>query len=118
MLALEILKIRSEDKQKNKQIDSMSMSSSKESNAQEIKILKQMMKNIEENSIKEKNFFQRTIIKKDEEINFLKYQINQVKSSEKSLMSQLKFSEEKIRSRNPSRNSSRNTSIDNSFRKK
>ena len=120
VLALEILKLRSEEKHRNRRVDSLpNVSALKESgNAQEIKILKQMMKSIEENSIKEKNFFQRAIIKKDEEINLLKYQINQVKSSEKSLMSQLKYSEDKFRNKNVSRNSSRNTSIDHSFRKK
>ena len=75
----------------------MSNISLKESTQQEIKILKQMMKSIEENSTKEKNYFQRQIVKKDEEINLLKYQIDQIKINEKSLMNQIKFSENKFR---------------------
>ena len=86
-MELEILKLKSE-KKKNQDISNISL---KESTQQEIKLLKQMMKSIEENSTKEKNYFQRQIVKKDEEINLLKYQIDQIQMNEKNLKNQIKF---------------------------
>jgi hypothetical protein len=72
-----------------------------------------MMKSIEESFVKEKNFFQRQIIKKDEEINILKYQLSQTKMNEKNLLNQIKFGEEKFRrSRN---NSLTNDSLNRRF---
>lgn len=95
-MALEVLKIKCENQRKAKE---QSMKCNESNTQQEIKVLKQMMKGIEESSIKEKNYFQRQIIKKDEELNTLRYQISQIKANEKSLMSQIKFSEEKFRNR-------------------
>ena len=106
-LALEILKLKC-DSQRRAKDQPLSV---KESTQQDIKVLKQMMKSIEESSIKEKNFFQRQIVKKDEEINILKYEINQLRASEKSLMTQLKITGESFKNR------SRNSSINDSFKR-
>lgn len=107
-LAIEILKLKCESQRKARE---QQPSASKETTHQDIKVLKQMMKSIEESSIKEKNFFQRQIVKKDEEINILKYEINQLRASEKSLMNQVKLSGDSFRNR------SRNSSINDSFKR-
>ncbi len=81
----------------NKSNNEIKNNSKDNSYHQEIKLLKQMMKSIEENSLKEKNYFQRQLIKKDEEINILRYQLDQRVANEKNLLHHIKFGEEKFR---------------------
>jgi hypothetical protein len=56
----------------------------------EIKSLKQMLKNIEEDSLKEKSTFQKQLHKKIKENNQLIEEISELKSSERTLTHQIK----------------------------
>ena len=56
----------------------------------EINSLKKMIKIIEEDSVKEKNLFLKQIIKKNEEINQLKCQMNKMIDNERSMVHKLK----------------------------
>jgi len=111
-LAVEILRMKCEN-QKRLSKDSSNTSATTTTTQQEIKVLKQMMKGIEESSVKEKNFYQRQMVKRDEELAALRYEIGQLRATEKALSSQLKFSEERVRNR--SRN---NSSISESIRQR
>jgi len=114
-LTVEILKIKCENQKRLNSLskDSSNTSATTTTTQQEIKVLKQMMKSIEESSVKEKNFYQRQMVKRDEELAALRYEIGQLRATEKALSSQLKFSEERVRNR--SRN---NSSISESIRQR
>ncbi len=56
----------------------------------EIKILKQIIKTIEEKSVKEKNMLQKQLMKKKQEIETLKVQINDMKMKERNLRNELR----------------------------
>lgn len=56
----------------------------------EVKMLKQMIKNIEEDSLKEKSNYQKQIHKKTKENNQLLEEIDEIKSIERNLRHQIK----------------------------
>jgi coiled-coil domain-containing protein 61 len=66
------------------------MNDTNETMQKEIKLLKQMIKNIEEDSLKDKTNYQKQLHKKTKEINQLIEEIEEVRASERNLKHQLK----------------------------
>ena len=79
--------------------------------SKEIKLLKQMIKTLEESAMKEKNSYQKQLLKKKEEINELNDEVFRLKSNERTLAHQIKAynNEVTLTSRQRSRDHSRDS---------
>ncbi len=66
------------------------MNSTNDTMQKEIKLLKQMIKNIEEDSLKEKNVHQKQLHKKTKEFNQLIDDLEELRASERNLKHQLR----------------------------
>jgi hypothetical protein len=77
----------------------------------ETKLLKQIIKTIEEKSLKEKNLLQKQLIKRKQEIDLLKQQLSEVKLSERNLKNELRMMSNEVRMlKRPGNSSSKRSS--------
>ncbi|CAF0876497.1 unnamed protein product [Brachionus calyciflorus] len=85
----------------------------------ETKLLRQMIKTIEEKALKEKNIYQKQLQKKKQEIEILKNELQQSRMSERNLKNEIKCLTNELRvlrQRKPSTSSLKRTSSTESFR--
>lgn len=85
----------------------------------ETKLLRQMIKTIEEKALKEKNLFQKQLQKKKQEVEILKNELQQSRVNEKNLKNEIKCLSNELRvlrQRKPSTSSLKRTSSTESFR--
>lgn len=102
MLKFYLKKNRNEILRKEKEALSLAMdqvetSTTIDSTQKDVKILKQIIKTLEEKSMKEKNIYQKQIQKKKNEIEILKEQLDEQRMIERNLRNEIKHLTSELR---------------------